>query len=360
MTRRTRIAIACQGGASQTAFTAGALAALLRAGVHERFEIVTLTGTSGGAVCALLAWEALRRGDADPAARLEAFWRDNAAQSPIERAFNAMAVGMVRAVAKGLLPALQSSPAMPGRIAAAQLAAGMMRPEFSDLGALLARHVDFDALAREGAALGTPTLLIGAIDVLAGESRVFSSRTEAIVAAHVLASAAVPELFPAVELGGAAYWDGLYSDNPPVGAALRPALVGRENLPDEVWVVKVSPTRIAELPVSPDAVADRRLHLVANLSLFQQLQLLEMLNRLSALGALEAGFFAGFGLDGPVRHPPAFGGSEPSPWHIPFIEMSPAMAGRLDHASKIDRDPALIEALMQDGATQATAFLAAR
>jgi hypothetical protein len=88
--------------------------------------------------------------------------------------------------------------------------------------------------------------------------------------------------------------------------------------------------------------------------------MLEMLNRLSAMGALDAGFFAGFGLDGPVRHPPASGGTEPSPWHIPFIEMSDAMAGRLDHASKIDRDPALIAALMEDGAAQAASFLAAR
>jgi NTE family protein len=360
MSRRPRIAIACQGGASQTAFTAGALAALLRAGVQDRFEIVALSGASGGAVCALLAWDALRRGDPDPAARLEAFWRENAASTPFERGFNALAVGMVRAVASGLLPALQSSPGTFGRRAAAQVAAAAMRPEFTDLGALLARHVDFAALAREGPCARPPTLLIGALDVLAGESRVFSSRIEAIGPAQILASAAVPELFPAVALDGGVYWDGLYSDNPPVSAALRPALVGRDNLPDEVWVVKVSPTRAAAVPHAPEAIADRRLHLVANLSLFHQLQTLEMLNRLAAMGALEAGFFAGFGLSGAVRHPSAFGRSEASPWHIPFIEMSDAMAGSLDHASKIDRDPALIAALMADGAAQATAFLAAR
>jgi NTE family protein len=359
MGRRTRIAIACQGGASQSAFTAGALATLLRAGVRDRFQIVALTGASGGAVCALLAWEGLRRGDADPAARIEAFWRENAARTPVERLFNTMTVGMVRATARGLLPVLQSSPADAARMAAAQWAAAAMRPEFTDLGALLARHVDFAALAHEGPRGDLPALLVGAIDVLAGESRVFCSRVAPLTVSHVLASAAVPELFPAVPLAGSAYWDGLYSDNPPVAATLRPALVGAENLPEEVWVVKVSPTRVAAVPEAPEAITDRRLHLVANLSLFHQLQTLEMLNRLAELGALQAGFFEGFGISGAVRHPPAFGGAAAA-WHIPFIEMSDAMAAGLDHASKIDRDPALIAALMADGAAQAAAFLAAR
>jgi NTE family protein len=357
--RRRRIAIACQGGASQTAFTAGALAGLLRAGVQQRFEIVTLSGASGGAVCALLAWEALRCGDADPAARLEAFWTENAAHTPVERLFNAMTVGLLRATAQGLLPVLQSSPADAARMAGAQLVAAAMRPEFTDLGALLARHVDFAAIEAAGPDDRAPALLVGAIDVLAGQSRVFSSRVAPITAAHVLASAAVPELFPAVPLEGSAYWDGLYSDNPPVASALRPALVGAENLPDEVWVIKVSPTRIAAVPETPEAIADRRLHLVSNLSLFHQLQTLEMLNRLAELGALQEGFFEGFGISGAVRHPPAFGGAAAA-WHIPFIEMSDAMAAGLDHASKIDRDPALIAALMADGAAQAAAFLAAR
>ena len=356
MARRARIAIACQGGASQTAFTAGALAALLRAGVAERFRIVTLTGASGGAVCALLAWEAMRRGDADPAARIEAFWRENAARTPFERAFNAMMVSALRAMARGLLPVMETSPAMPGRAAAARWAAAGMRPEFTDLRTLLARHVDFETPAP----VAEPNLLIGALDVLAGESRVFSSRSEPIGVDHLLASAAVPELFPAVPLDGSAFWDGLYSDNPPVTAAIQPALVGAENLPEEIWVVKVSPTRIGAVPASPEAITDRRQHLVANLSLFQQLKTLELMNHLAARGALDAGFFAGFGLSGPVLHPPTFGRAGASPWHIPYIEMSDAMAARLDHASKVDRDPSLIEALMADGAAQAAAFLAAR
>jgi len=42
-----KIAIACQGGGSQTAFTAGALRALFDSGVHRRRNIVSLTAKCG-------------------------------------------------------------------------------------------------------------------------------------------------------------------------------------------------------------------------------------------------------------------------------------------------------------------------
>ena len=45
-----RVAIACQGGGSHTAFTAGALKKLLKekgTEGHEEYEIVALSGTSG-------------------------------------------------------------------------------------------------------------------------------------------------------------------------------------------------------------------------------------------------------------------------------------------------------------------------
>jgi NTE family protein len=63
---RTRVAIASQGGGSHTAFTTGVLDRLCGA-VLDSHEVAGLNGTSGGAVCALLAWYALR--DGDPAAR---------------------------------------------------------------------------------------------------------------------------------------------------------------------------------------------------------------------------------------------------------------------------------------------------
>ena len=49
---RTNVAIACQGGGSHTAFTAGVLKELLR-DWDDRHELVGISGTSGGAFNAL-------------------------------------------------------------------------------------------------------------------------------------------------------------------------------------------------------------------------------------------------------------------------------------------------------------------
>src|SRR5215203_3518089 len=78
-----RIAIACQGGGSHTAFTAGALRRILKEIQDKRsYEIVALSGTSGGAICAFLAWYALLENNNELAAMeaLCSFWKeDNAA-----------------------------------------------------------------------------------------------------------------------------------------------------------------------------------------------------------------------------------------------------------------------------------------
>jgi len=66
---RKRIAIACQGGGSQCAFVAGALDTLFENQIHHRYELVGLSGTSGGALTAAMAWFGLLKeaaGDRTP------------------------------------------------------------------------------------------------------------------------------------------------------------------------------------------------------------------------------------------------------------------------------------------------------
>src|SRR5262245_53770770 len=80
-----RVAIACQGGGSHTAFTAGVLKRLLGPPELADVEVVAPSGTSGGAVCALLAWSALLRGEPRCAGPLlDAYWEDNSATTPLE------------------------------------------------------------------------------------------------------------------------------------------------------------------------------------------------------------------------------------------------------------------------------------
>lgn len=358
--RRTRIAICCQGGGSQTAFTAGALKALLQEGVQDEFNLVTVTGTSGGAICAALAWFGLRRGDPAPWARLESFWQANTAQTLPEQMFNDAMVGTLRTVSRGHLPVMQTSPAAPMMQLLTSLTGMMMRPEFFDLGLLLERHIDFAEVARWGTEAAVPNLLMGAVDILAGQLRVFSSRLDTITPAHILASCAVPNIFPAVMLENSAFWDGLFSDNPPIAETIRTRYVGTENIPDEIWVIKINPTRAAKVPLAPEEIGDRRNQLVGNMSLFQQLHAIDMLDELHDMGAFRPEFISRLELDHMVRLPRGFDEDPPRRWHIPFIEMSKELQGTLDYESKLDRNPRNITMLMEDGERQARAFLAAR
>ena len=84
-----RVAIACQGGGSHTAFTAGVLGRLLQPDVMADHKVVALSGTSGGAICALLAWSALVEGEPEKAeSLLHGFWSDNSASTLPERMLN--------------------------------------------------------------------------------------------------------------------------------------------------------------------------------------------------------------------------------------------------------------------------------
>jgi NTE family protein len=163
----------------------------------------------------------LRKGETPIWNRLIAFWRDNTAQSHPELMINNMAIEWMRMVNRGMLPMFQTSPSSPLVQAISQFLTVGQRREFSDFQALLRRHIDFDELAAWGPQPTAPVLVIGAASVLSGQLRKFNSAKEPIRIEHILASAAVPNLFPAVQLEGDALWDGLFSDNPPLDDLVR-------------------------------------------------------------------------------------------------------------------------------------------
>ncbi len=145
-----RIAIACQGGGSQTAFTAGALKALCEARIVDKFEIVSMSGTSGGAVCAMLVWYALERGEDPPWRRLVDFWQDNSAKGWAEIAFNQVLVDSVRMINSGLVPTFQVSPASAVTQSIVQFATVGLRQRFTSFQTLLEAHIDFAEIASWG------------------------------------------------------------------------------------------------------------------------------------------------------------------------------------------------------------------
>ena len=79
------VAIACQGGGSHAAFGAGVLHRLLE-DYGRRYCLHALSGTSGGAVNAVLAWSGLihggaHKGAAEAQRRLQGMWEDLGAVS---------------------------------------------------------------------------------------------------------------------------------------------------------------------------------------------------------------------------------------------------------------------------------------
>ena len=146
-----KIAIACQGGGSQTAFTAGALKALMQQQVGKQFRVVSVSGTSGGSLCATLAWYAAMKGEQPVYQRLMDFWHDNTARDAAEEMFNNFVISSLRAVNGGLMPSFQLSPSSPVmRMMMSGVSAMLPRKEFMDFETLLRKYIDFDEIAGWG------------------------------------------------------------------------------------------------------------------------------------------------------------------------------------------------------------------
>jgi NTE family protein len=357
---RLKIAIACQGGGSQTAFTAGALKTLCQARINEEFDVVGISGTSGGAVCATLLWYSFMKGERPIWTRMMEFWKENTAQGVVENAINRMIVESVRMVNTGMLPTFQISPSSPVMKSMTQFMSAGQRKGFGDFRGLLETHIDFAEIASWGPRPGRPVLVLGAANVTSGALAKFVSSREAIKVEHILASCAVPSIFPAVEIGGDAYWDGLFSDNPPVEELIRPRSMGEENVPDEIWLIKINPTARLSVPVKPGEIIDRRNQLEGNISLFQQLGHLELLNDMILADAFRPEFLAQFDIKAPVRIPKSFRTDPDKPYHIPCIEMPVELQDLLDYEGKIDRGPDNINRLIAQGEKAAARFLEER
>lgn len=313
-----KVAIACQGGGSHTAFTAGVLRGLFEKS-EVNADIVGLSGTSGGAMCALLAWYGRVHPDHTPGPLLWNFWADLAARHPVHRAANTAIQWGIGLGRMGVTMPDTSPYYSPGA-----------RWGQNELRRVLTRHVDFEAIPTllDGS---EPALLISAIDVLSGVFHIF--REDDVSADAVLASAAEPHLFEAVEYDGRHYWDGLFSKNPPVRDFMTIPDVPD---PDEIWLVKINSQERTRVPKTLEAIADRRNELAGNLSMNGEIRFIQQVNEW-----IEKGYL-------------------PERYTHTDIERIRFRRRGLDWRSKLDRSPEFIERLIDDGEQAAEAFLEER
>ncbi len=308
-------------------------------------EIVGLSGTSGGAVCAALTWYGLLKaadGDTTPVEqRLHDFWRDNATGSLVEQYLNNSLIQYIQLVDGGLLPHWKSSPYSPIHHVIATTFEWLM-PQFYDFKCLLEKQIKFQTLPQLIDKPKSPVLLLGAADVLSGEFKKFNSHIHGLQVEMILASAAVPSLTQAVEIQDRAYWDGLFSDNPPTDELVDHRQMGKHRLPDQIWVIQINPKKRATIPQSAEAIIDRRNEMIGNESLHHDLNHICLINKLIRRDAFKAGYQKAHNL---------------KLVDIYVIQMSQRLQEQLDYASKLNRNKPFIEMLMAHGEHQGRTFL---
>lgn len=385
-----KVAIACQGGGSHTAFTAGVLKSVLNelgnSKGEQAYEIVSLSGTSGGAICAFYAWYALLKylddsskpPDVEP---LQSFWDSNSTNGNIGAyLMNRWISSLVRMQEKGFYPALEINPnsylveLCQSSYKESMQCCRLLFPLFSacippanyfDLHALLkatspvdqATPAELEDLTQRFARKG-PVLLIGAANVGSGHFKIFNSRKVRIGPNHLLASAAIPNIFAPVKIEGQYYWDGLFSDNPPIDELLNEKSVGSENLPEELWVIQINPAGFTRdspqgsgYPQNLSQITDRKNELSGNLSLFHGLKRIDKINELleTFREHHDRREERCLGIDGFCK--------KYREVKIKIIQMPTYLQQSLDRASKIDRDKPFLDSLIREGVNSGRSFL---
>ena len=259
-----RINLALQGGGAYGAFTWGVLDHLIKDG---RLAFDGISGTSAGAVNAVMVADGLRRGGADEARqRLAEFWKAASLGGDLPE--------LQRNVVSRLFSLVQSG--SPGLDWLSLWSRYLSPYDFNPLNInplkdLIERFVDFEGLRAD-----TRPLFIAATAVQTGRLHVFPH--DKISAEAVMASACLPTVFRAVEIDGVSYWDGGYLGNP----VLYPFF--RETDTEDVLIVQINPLMRRKIPHSTREIVARVNEITFNSSLLGELRTIQLVNRMIAQG----------------------------------------------------------------------------
>ena len=269
---RRRLNLALQGGGVNGAFTWGGLDRLLE---RDLFDFDGVVGTSAGAVNAVaLASGLARGGNAGARQTLAAIW---SAVGALSRA-NPLAK-MDRALDAN--PAFRPMFEMQRRFARNFMS--MFTPydlnplDINPMRDLLVRLIDFPAVRDQDKV----KLFVNATDVETGRSHIFTEMNMTVDV--ILASGCLPMIAQAVQIDGRYYWDGGFSENPPI----YPLIYGCET-PDTLLVL-ITPQTDAGEPRTLEKIFSRLNQITFTSSLRHELRQIQLLEHLRRVGELESG-----------------------------------------------------------------------
>ncbi len=267
--KRKLVDLALQGGGSHGALTWGVLDRILE---DERLEIDGISGTSAGAMNAVVVADGLQRDGREGAREgLHTFWKavsDAARFSPIQRSPWNRLTGNY---------SLDNSPTYLFFETLTQLIppAKLNPLGLNPLRDLVDEQVDFERVN----ACRKIKIYITATNVRTGRAHIF--RQPNVTVDTLMASACLPFLHDAVEINGEAYWDGGYSGNP----ALFP-LVDDQGCRD-LMVVQINPLVREKLPATAREIVNRVNEITFNSSLIKELRSIQLLHQLIEAEGLE-------------------------------------------------------------------------
>jgi NTE family protein len=267
------ISLALQGGGAHGAFQWGVLDRLIEYG---GLEVQSITAASAGAMNAVALTAGLLEGGPDGArAKLEAFWRA-VSQTGARGVFGENLVTNMATDWFTNNPAYRYMEALTSQVTPSVSPYDFNPLNINPLRDILRDLIDFEAI-REQSSID---LIIAATAVRTNEAKLF--RGPELTAEHVMASACLPDVFQAVEIDGAPYWDGGYLANPPIW----PLVEGRAR---DVLLCLLNPLETNKTPRSTGEIMDRLNEITFNASVAAELRAVAVVQDLIKRGKLKAG-----------------------------------------------------------------------
>jgi len=127
-------------------------------------------------------------------------------------------------------------------------------------------------------------LFVTCTNVRTGQGRIFENAE--ITPDVLLASACLPQLFQAVEIGGEAYWDGGYSGNPTITPLVR------DCSSDDTILVQINPVERPGVPRTAREINNRVNEVSFNATLLKELRMIAVLREVANPGNCEGALWA--------------------------------------------------------------------